>query len=189
MSHRGRKLAAFFVALVILGFVLNNISSRMRNSADASGGGAASPPPARPMAPLYVPRPASLISGGYGGALGSDASPQQVAQAFATVYITYDPKKGSAKSFVSGLPRVSPDAVTRLQNQLPDDWKRFLSKIGGGTTVDSVSDPDPAEERSGDASVTVTLKGESNSGSARLALAMHQGDDGWVVSSAKLNGE
>lgn len=189
MTNRGRRLAALFIALLVLGLVLNNVSSRMRVGAEASGGDAPDAPPARPMAPLYVPRPASLISGGYGGVLGSDASPQQVAQAFATVYVTFDPGKGSAKSFVPSLPRVSRDATSTLQRQLPENWDRYLSKIGSDATVDSVSAPDPAAARDGDATVTVTVVSESDSDAVRLVLEMRRQDTGWAVTSARLTGE
>lgn len=188
MSHRGRKLAALFIVLFVLGLVLNNIASRTRAAEEASARGAAATAPAvRPLAPLYVPRPASLITGGYGGALSSESSPQQVAQAFAGAYVKYDPDGPSPEAFVTGLPRLAPDVTSQVSGQLSEDWDQHLSDIDGTPTVTSVSDPDTAAEQSGKAEVTVVMNIGEDAGPLLINLAMQQDEIGWVVTSVTLD--
>ncbi len=79
MGYRGRKVAALAVALVILGFVLNIIAGKTSTTARTSAATPAVQAP-RPVAPLYVPRPASLIMAMYGAGLTADSSPQDVAK-------------------------------------------------------------------------------------------------------------
>ncbi|MFH8802177.1 hypothetical protein ACH4F6_21645 [Streptomyces sp. NPDC017936] len=190
MSHRGRKLAALFITLLVLGLVLNNISSRTRAAQQASGAGAdPTAPVARPLSPLYVPRPASMIDSGYAGALSVESTPQDVARAFAGAYVKYDPQQTSPDSFVSGLPRLGSDAASRVGGRLPDDWEQHLSKIGGEVTVTSVSDPDPAAEEDGTAEVSVVMNTGEDSGPLRMNLALEQDEIGWVVTSVTLEGE
>jgi hypothetical protein len=189
VSHRGRKLAALFITLFVLGLVLNNIAGRTRASEEAAAEAAkaAAAPAARPLAPLYVPRPASMI-GGYGGALTPQSSPQEVAQAFAGVYITYDPDSTSPDSFVPGLPRLASDTADKVSAQLKDDWDKHLSKIGDTVTVTSVSDPDGADVEAGKVKVSVVMNTGEDSEALRLDLELEQEEIGWVVTSVTLDG-
>ncbi|GKQ34423.1 hypothetical protein [Streptomyces sp. A012304] len=188
MSHRGRKLAALFITLFVLGLVLNNIAGRTRASEEAAAEAAkAAAPAARPLAPLYVPRPASMI-GGYGGALTPQSSPQEVAQAFAGVYIKYDPDSNSPDSFVPGLPRLASDASDKVSAQLSADWDKHLSKIGDSVTVTSVSDPGAADVEAGKVKVSVVMNTGEDSEALRLDLELEQEEVGWVVTSVTLDG-
>ncbi|GGN67323.1 hypothetical protein GCM10011579_039730 [Streptomyces albiflavescens] len=193
MSHRGRKIAAFFIALVVLGLVLNNISSRTRSSATQPAAGESAKPAARPVAPLYVPRPESMISGGYGGALSTEAAPQDVAKAFAMSYYRFDPDRTTPKAFAAGLPRLAPTTRAELVKQLPEDWEAYLSKTSGTKTPEvTVGDPnpDPDTDSSGKTEVTVDFAADSEStGALRLSLGLEDGDDGWTVTSVTLDKE
>ena len=187
MTHRGRRLALLFIALVVLGLVLNNIAGRTGAGQTQADGGETTAPAARPLAPLYVPRPASMISGGYGGALTSEATPQEVAQAFAGAYIKYDPKRTSAQTFVNRLPRLAAAARATVQEQLPHDWQDHLSKLSGAAATGAVSDPDTKAEDSGKTEVTVDFtKGKGSSALLHVTLGLTQGDEGWDVTSVKL---
>lgn len=190
MTHRGRRLALLFIALVVLGLVLNNIAGRTsatRTAADGSGGGEPTTPAVRPLAPLYVPRPASLISGGYGGALSGDATPREVARAFAGTYLTYDPDRTSAKDFVDLLPRLAPAARPGLVEQLPDDYRTHLSAHPGATPTGDVSARDEEAEKNGRTEVTVDFAEESDATSPlHVTLTLAQDSDGWDVTSVAL---
>ncbi|WP_055494470.1 hypothetical protein [Streptomyces sp. TP-A0356] len=186
MTHRGRRLALAFIALVVLGLVLNNIAGRTR-SGQGQAGGEATAPAARPLAPLYVPRPASLISGGYGGSLSSGATPQEVARAFAGSYVKYAPDRTSPGSFVDRLPRLAPGARTRVRGQLARDWRDHLSKLSGATATGAVSDPKKGAGQDGSTEVTVDfVKGKGSSNLLHVTLGLEQGDAGWVVTSVSL---
>ncbi|MFD7712222.1 hypothetical protein [Streptomyces sp. NPDC059786] len=188
MTNRGRKLAALFITLVVLGLVLNNISARMRTGQETSAAQDESTPAPRPLSPLYVPRPASLISGGYGGLLTVDSSPQDVAQAFAGAYVQYDPDDTTPEDFVSGLPRLASDATSKVSGQLPDDYDTYLEEAGDSPTVTSVSDPDPADEENGTAEVSVVMNTGDDSEALRIALTLEESDAGWFVTSVDLDG-
>ncbi|MCX4763810.1 hypothetical protein OG562_23145 [Streptomyces sp. NBC_01275] len=191
MTHRGRRLAALAILLVVLGLVLNNINARTRATQQAAAEEAKpATPAARPLSPLYVPRPASLISGGYGGSLSSESSPQEVAKAFAGAYVKYDPDSGTAEDFLAGLPRLAPDARDKVRPQLAEDWDRYLSQIGGGATVASVSDPDPTAQQNGEAELTVIMDTQNaDQGTLKMSLVMTKGDIGWEVTTVTLAGE
>ncbi|MFE9098018.1 hypothetical protein [Streptomyces sp. NPDC007264] len=187
MTHRGRRLAVLFITLVVLGLALNNIAGRARSGQGQAGGGETAAPGARPLAPLYVPRPASLISGGYGGSLTSEATPQEVARAVAGAYVKYDPDRTTPQTFVDRLPRVAPAARAQLRQQMAQDWQDHLSKLSGATATGTLSAPDTSAEQSGKTEVTVDFgKGENSSELLHVTLGLEQGDDGWVVTSVKL---
>ncbi|MFG2330113.1 hypothetical protein ACGFMM_10850 [Streptomyces sp. NPDC048604] len=191
MTHRSRKLVSLLLVVIVLGFVLNNINARSRNAQRAAEAAKAEPGAVavRPLAPLYVPRPASLISGGYGGSLSKESTPQQVTQAFAKAYVTYNPDRTKPDEFVAGLPRLEESARTKVRDKLADAWEKHLSKLGGDAVVSSVSDPDPAAQQNGEAETTAVLEAlQGNEDTVKLKLKLEEGDVGWEVTSVELDG-
>ncbi|MFB0626827.1 hypothetical protein [Streptomyces sp. AB3(2024)] len=191
-------MAALAVTLVLLGFVLNIVAGKTSTTTGRAAGAESAAQAPRPVAPLYVPRSASLIVAMYAGSLGADASPSDVAKAFAITYYQYDPAKTTAGTFVDSLPRLGPEARQRLVEQLPKHWEGFLSKISRTVNPQAVvRDTEPAKEGEDRAAVTVLLNAPEQSqesgtakpaaGALRMDVRLEKRDkDGWTVTSVDL---
>ncbi|MFI1648642.1 hypothetical protein ACH4XT_17115 [Streptomyces avidinii] len=192
-------MAALAVTLVLLGFVLNIVAGKTSTTTDTSADADPVARAPRPVAPLYVPRPASLIIAMYGGSLSADASPQDVAKAFALSYYQYDPAKSTPETFADALPRLGAEARQRLPEQLPKHWEGFLSKVSrAGTPQVTVRDAESPKGGSGRAAVTVVIvdtpaQGQESGapkpagGSLRMDIDLEKREkDGWTVTSVNL---
>jgi hypothetical protein len=138
VTHRARLLGGLLLSFVLLGFVFNIIAAKNKPTAKQQPQVAQTHAAERPMEPLYVPRPISLI---YGRSLSAQSSAEQVAQAFVISYYSFDTSEQDAKEFFGGLPRVAPEGSKDLKEQLEQEWQAY----GGQKVQSTVPDAESVE--------------------------------------------
>ncbi|MDA5282539.1 hypothetical protein [Streptomyces sp. Isolate_45] len=182
------------ITLVLLGFVLNIVAGKTSTTTATTADGEIAVPAPRPVAPLFVPRSADLIIAQYGGSLSADASPQDVARAFALSYYQYDPDRNTPATFADALPRLGETARQRLPEQLPKHWAEFLIKASRTGTVEATTrDAEQAKAKPDRTTVAVSLVDNPAQGPKpvegplRMDIDLEKLDKtGWTVTSVNL---
>ncbi|WP_369201014.1 hypothetical protein [Streptomyces sp. PU-14G] len=192
MTHRARIAAQLAVLAVILGFVLNALSASSPSSSQKKKAPSEVEESDRPTSPLFVPRPAAML---IGQSLTADSSAEEVAEAFALAYFSYEPGEDDPARFAATLPKLAPAARDDIAGQIKKDAKDYRGKAEDGDTSSvTVANSEKVDSSAGRATVRMVLadqlgrdaEGSDDAARWTMTLKMKSKDDQWLVTSARL---